>query len=513
MQKYRVFLLAVLVASIVSLSATEYSYDHIFSDRDRTESNSRDARLRLVSDENAASLYESDIQEVVEDTPWLFELLESWKAFLAERPEIDYLPEVIPTEQLTFRVTHQYASAGYSHDKYYPDLTGLVFAEPRFKLRDAVGVSNLIAANEIAANNGATNQDHYLSILADQDIYFDTSYNQQTGEVTYERVLGKNKNIILSCNVPLVRRYHTIGMNKQAQITPENRKRLTDASAQPRFYETYNNSADFITKVLQQQGCDIPATQERLGIGDITIGATYLYNFKYIDRSFVGAALSLGTSAGQTGLYVWEPELGNGGATACTLFGKASWHRGKHANPYIGINLTYHIPVRAVRRTPIVFNYDGTKDGKPLLKVFPRTIIDSDIFLLKTTALSNYRESTVRYFASQPCVGTLYKGIGLTLSIGTTFEQCFDKPLSAGIGYEFTIQAEEDFVLHDHYSVILYDTAVPIKNTGLRRHVLATHASYRLNEGLALTGGLSYCIAGKNTPAEFALNVLLHWAF
>jgi len=440
--------------------------------------------------------------------PWQFTSFDEWKEYLRKTPSIDYLPEK-QREEFGIRLSVGWAHRSHDHEGKGKDLAHIIFGKATFPVKEAFGVSNLLLKQEIkavatvstATTSPVTTSDHYLYILAMQDLAFKSSYSYQMIDLFYERLFFDNR-LQLRVEVPFLRREHKVRLHN-AEINSANRTTLQGKT--PSFYSTYNNMEDFITQVLSDNGIGFKKTQEEWGVGDIHVSGLYVCKVCYTDEFLLGGSIHLATAKVRRGTAVWEPELGNEGSSTLRFCGKIGWHRGEYANPYCQLAVGYNFPARVPRRVPFLLTYGGTSNGSRFVEVFPRSLPWNDTLFVTSTAFSKQPETDVRHLASRLQKVCISKGFEMQLRFGNTFERCFKKPLFCGLAYDLFVREKETVSSLDTKSPY-YTTAIT-RNTYRIGHTLYANAGYRFGKTSVLQGEFSYRFAGRNMSAEFLLRL------
>lgn len=458
--------------------------------------------------------------ESEDKAPWLFSSFNVWKEYLREQPIIDYLPEK-SREEFDISVSYDWGHQSYDTTGTKQDVAHTIFGQATFPLKDAFVASNLLAKSEVdivveTSSNDAMGQsggteesnsptNHYLSILKDQELAFNSSYSRQELDLHYKRLFFDNK-VSLSVSLPLVRETHKIELIKE--ISAKNREGLQGKN--PGFYTTYDHMDDFITKALASHGTSFEKSQESWGVGDVKVAAMYHCNVRYTDEASFGASLLLGTGKVSREVTVWGINLGNEGASALKVHGKLAWHRGQYVNPYITVNVGYNFPVQVVRRAPYSLNY--TASGTPrMIDVLPRSIPFSNVVKMNTKSFSAVPETIARDFGSHAQKVTMYKGFEGGMRIANRCEKCFDQPLFFEVGYELFIGESKDHGHFDDYAI--YDVSVLNKNTYRLGNTIDATFGYHFNDTCALSGNFSYNFAGRNMTANYHTALTLNVRF
>lgn len=439
------------------------------------------------------------------------ESFSKWKEYLEEEPDMSYLDEA-DQEQLSFRTEFTWADKAYNESGGATDFTGYVFGKPSFTLKEALGISALAADNKISYDykgNTIARTDmatkHYLGLLADQKIGFTGSTNRQELEVIYQR-LFMNKKLHVSVAIPFVRSEHKLAFNPAHEISSTDRVVLSGVPGSPKFYETYNSMGHFLQRYFAETGSEMQKTQHHIGIGDVRVGVSYLCNVSMIDRCQVGALFSFGSGKVASGVRLWEPETGNGGISTFSLYGNVAWHRGHNANPYIRAALTYNIPGTVVRRVPRVLKYDGVGATAQLNQIVNRSVYNTNELKAETGNPFTQNESDIRQFASTVSPVKVEKGFGFTLEVGNDFKRCFNKPLSCGFSYVFSLRQREKLTMKSAST----DTFVPLavtQHTSRGAHKIKGYMAYAFNSCWSGSAGGTYMFSGTNVPAEYGFNL------
>lgn len=444
--------------------------------------------------------------------PWLFSTFNSWKEYLREQPDTAYLPEK-QIEEAQFRLQHSWGRRAYGVNGNTKDLSTLVFGAPSFLFKDVFLGSKLLETGEASILEDASKTladkyrtEHYLYILADQELAFNASFNRQVFDLSFER-LFRNKRLAVRLNVPIVREEHRLELSKDSEITTANRTRLTAVGAKPAFYQKFDKMQDFLEKTFIGSGVAFKKTQEEIGIGDISAAASYICKIRYIDQASVGASLSLGTGKVNRGVTIWQPELGNSGGNVLQVFGDFAWHRGLFANPYVRLQVGYNFPVRIACRVPRTVSHDTGNANKRFVEVLGRELPWSEVLIYNNVAFADRHETQMCHVGSHLQRVMLYRGLEATFVIGNNCEQCFGRPIKLGLQYELFLREQESLSGLDKQAT--YATEVVTVPTHRVAHTLQATAGYRFSDTCELNGAFSYCVGGRNVPAQFGLNAAL----
>jgi|GEM_PF-2090794 len=443
--------------------------------------------------------------------PWLFTSFNAWKEYLRERPAIDYLPE-LHTESFDFSVSYDWGHQAYDEKGNKKDVAHITFGQASFPLHDAFAASGLLAEKTVdvvettSSDTSITTEDHYLYILKDQLLAFNSSYNRQEFRFAYNRRFYDDK-LSVKIIFPLVREAHKIVLEKEINET----QRAALQGKVPAFYNTYDGMEDFVVKTLARSGTDFKKNDERWGVGDLTFLARYVCDLRYTDKASIGMKVTLGTGKVSEGVTMYPINLGNEGASSLTVDGKVSWHRGQYANPYISAKIGYNLPVRVVRRAPYSMTYNGKKSGMRMMDVLPASVPFGNVIKLGATPFDAMPETIAREFGSHAQMVTMYKGFEGGLRIANRCEKCFDQPFAFELGYDLFLGESKSHNNFDENG--LYNESVLNKNTYRLKSTIDASFGYYFNEKCSLTGSFAYDFAGRNVTANYHAGLSLNASF
>jgi len=451
--------------------------------------------------------------------PWLSQKFQEWRAYLKAKPALDFV-ERRAGEQVEVTFSHAWASAGFDGAGRVADPSVAHLGQRSFQVQDAWVASRLLAHDEakvVARITDTTplhnNNAHYLTLLAGQEIAFESSESAQRFDMTYTRSF-MDKRLQVKVVVPVVRKEVNLDLATAAEISKSNRNALVDAAAlnaqhmrnaargeqrmpeAPGFYESYSDMGNFVQHVLGDTGIAFLKKQEATCFGDIAVQCVYDYTMPYVDVCQFGAEVSLNTARKPRGTAFMEPSLGEG-AHRLKAFAHVGLMRSVYANPFMSMSLSYCLPAPSAVRVPYVLSYNGVSHmGERMMEVFPKAIPFSHVIMLGGAAFSDYPETMVPGFASRLQDATVYKGMGVHFQLGNTFQQCFGLPMTASIAYAFEGRQQEEIggLAQPH----LYAAELMTKYTARRSHDIVMHAAYQLSSLCSLAGGLQHRFAGKN---------------
>lgn len=464
---------------------------------------------------------------------WLNNMIESWKGYLAQPAQADYL--VAKTgEEFSFNFVHEWSNHSYDHVGARQTPATVGFGQAAFPLRDAFAASNLLMNEHVHAVKQVdqaaeltNNSQHYLALLGNQQIAFDSHYSRQELNLNLERrFLGDR--LAVRVSLPLVRQAHRLALSKEACITRSNRSALVDVTSMnsqlvrsamgvraqtveaPPFYQQYNDMGDFLHQVLKSGGIAMKKSQEEVSLGDISLAAEYHLALPYVDECVVGANVQLGTAKGRRNVALWEPTLGNE-ATKLSVQAQFALHRGVYANPFFNVRMSYNVPVRTARRVPFRLSHDGASHfGERMVQAMPRTIFFSDTMNLSGAAFDNQPETRVRDLASTVHKVTLNKGLELDISMGNSVERCFGKPLFVSFVYDLHLGQSHSLSSVNNTE---FATEVVTQNTFTFGSTIGGTIGYHINENCRAQGGCAYRFAGRNMQGSVRCNAELAFRF
>jgi hypothetical protein len=423
--------------------------------------------------------------------------------------------------------SHAYAGHGGSEQ-----LSQLIFGEPTIHLHDILLASTLTHAGTLIGQFPLnrverTIEDHYLSILADQDIDLHASLDEYTFAVDYDRHFG---DFTVGFHIPLKMRHQRLKLTNE--ISADNYRKLKNVergynaagtveilglaeATQFHFYEQFSGLESFLTELLSRKGIAFNQKQTTAGLSDAVVYATFDFRTRPIDRIVTGLSLLIPTASGRDIGKLWNDDLGNGGFVELAAFGSFAWLCNRWFNPAIHLKGTYSFSGNVNRRVSMNNTYDGMSlfngdvtvlPGQPAhgLVIFGETLNFRDVAF-------NQIDATARCFSDHSKKIKIQPGPELFLRIGNTFDAVFTDKGFFDIFYDLHAKGK-DYVIR-RYSDDLYQPALLSHNTALVSHTIGATYAYQFDAQFRLRVGLDYVVAGRNTPKTFEAMASLNAEF
>jgi hypothetical protein len=433
--------------------------------------------------------------------------------------------------QLSF--TFDTASHAYSGHGGSEQLSQLIFGEPAIHIQNILLASALTHDGKLMAQAplnsvSLTEANHYLSILADQNVDLHASLDEYTFAVDYDRHFG---DFTVGFHIPLKMRHQRLKLTND--ISPNNYKKLKYVESgynaegtaiipglaqatQFHFYEQFDGLASFFTEILSRKGIAFNQKQTTAGLSDVVAYATFDFRTRPIDRIVTGLSLLMPTASGRDVGKLWNDDLGNGGFVELAAFGSLAWLCNRWFNPAIHLKGSYGFSGNVNRRVSMRNTYDGESLFNGSVVIGPNQpahglIIFGETLNFIEQVPFDHIDASARCFSDHAVKVKIQPGPELFLRIGNTFDAVFTNKGFFDIFYDLHAKGK-DYILR-HTSDDLYQPALLGHNTALVSHTIGATYAYQFDAQFRMRVGLDYVFAGRNAPKTFEVMASLNAEF
>lgn len=422
------------------------------------------------------------------------------------------------------------ASQAYGGHGKTQDLSKLVFGEQPITIQEILLASKLVDQNKLESNamvnNGLTMDDHYLKILADQEIHFKASVDHFIGAINYVRAF-RNGDVTVGFHIPIKMRSQKLRITND--ITPENRAKLKQAEAnlaatvltpqnQPNLYFStqYENLTEFVEEILSRKGLSFNTKQTILGFSDVTGYVNVHISSRWVDQFLTGFSLQIPTARDRDTAKLWHTDLGNGGFIELSAYASLLWQRGRWLNPYVNIKGTLGLGANVSRRVPKVNTYDGGKIFNGINQLGPNQPIHGLIIFGETLNAINgipfeQEDSGVRHFADQAIRTKIDPGPKLFFRLGNSIDAVFSCKGFLDLYYDLLMTGDDSAKRPRTDDV--YRPDILTHNTAVISHAIGMNYSYQFDAQYRGRLGWSYVFAGRNVARNFGVDLTFNAEF
>jgi len=426
------------------------------------------------------------------------------------------------------------ASQAYAGRGGSQDLSKLIFGQQPVLIKEILLTSKLVDQQKLidylhnALSAEQVQKNHFLGILAGQDVGIDASLDRYHFMVDYARHF-RDGDLTIGFHLPLVLRRQHLRMTND--ISDANLKKLNNVKAgidntdntqkqaildatELRF--NYANLEAFVSEILRRKNMCLNGKESVFGLGDVVAYANLDIPSHYFDRFVAGISLLVPTASVRDSGKLWYADLGNGGFVEVAGYGSWLWQTSRWFNPYVHMKATYSFAASVNRRVPMVNTFDGTNfNGKPVggpqMPVGGRMIFGETLGF-RDAANGSFSEpdSTVRCFADNAKKVKVNPGPSFTCRFGNTFDAIFSYKGFVDIFYDLLVKGK-DYI--SHRSDDGWVTSILGHNTSVVSHTAGLTYTYQFDEQLRGWLGMNYVFAGRNTPKTFGVEAALNIEF
>lgn len=405
----------------------------------------------------------------------------------------------------TFSLSHQCATSGFDCRGESTDLATVIFDTSKIILQDIYLASKLsrngyftLPGNAPSFGNDPDQQ--YLSNLADSHISIAAKASATMGlfraYLPYTLMRRDEHDALIGgvgIEIPVISKEHLM---LTQMITGNFEYSVSYTMGQTTTGQFFNDygpdfSTFFYKGVLGPKGLTLKQVQRKTGIGDILLYGGLVYERMLNNQLHLfTAALQLTTPSGskRSGAYVWEPELGNGGATLLGI--EAAWYLPPLmpcVAPYVIANCTLVSSFQAQRRVP---RYTSN----------PQTVLMPSRFRLYTLAPFSSTDSTVTEFADQAIpVRALPTNRG-SITFGNCWVGLFSAQSLLFTTITYAGQSSTSYSPLYTLSNDYFDTPALERHSAFRRFSFSWQLQLPFHHEALFTCGSSHIITGRNVP-------------
>lgn len=430
------------------------------------------------------------------------------------------------------------ASQAYAGRGGNEDLSKLIFGENPVLIKEILLASKLASGGQIIsidplnsvdlAQNNNTQRNHFLGILADQEVVFDASLDQYHASVDYARHF-RDGDLTIGFHVPLkMRKQHLKLVNDLSQDNLRKLKNIERgrnaadtadihnlaATDQLQFFKKFSNLDAFVTEILSRKGIALNKKETILGLSDVVAYANLDIPSSYVDRFVTGISVLMPTSRERDTGKLWYTDMGNGGFIETAGYGSFLWQRSRWFNPHVHVKATYLFAANVYRRVPMVNKFDGTNfNGIPVGVALPvnSRMIFGETFTFIAAQTFATSDSTIRGFADQSRKVKVQPGPQFFARFGNTFDAIFSDKGFVDLYYDLFFKGK-DYMARRRTDDV-YQPTLLSHNTAAVSHTAGLTYSYQFDDQFRARLGANYVIAGRNTPKTFGVEVSLNAEF
>lgn len=409
-----------------------------------------------------------------------------------------------------FPVHYSFASKAYSCNRCCAPLANLVFGK-EFTLRDIFLLAKLsdddklhiVPSGAPMPPFGNARDEQYLALLASTQIDIDAEFREFIFNLgaAYRLPLGDEEQYYATfgINVPVKSRRHFMDLNLVGGALFGERSQLDSTLEQ--FFKDFSSIEDFFARaVLAPKGLLFEERQQKGGIGDVSLYTSVDVGgyFNHVDGLQFGVNAVLPTAHKRCDKYVWEIELGNGGAFQFEAFANVLFNSGScYFNPTFLLSGQVSSAFCAQRRIPKrkIQSVEGLLADNPaiLLPVF--TQYRSDPF--------NEYDSSVLHFADQTVCARVKQGSRVLFGIGNYFHEIFKRRFRLGVFYYFIAKGQDSVEIKQDAKCPLegeFNTCLLQECTRERSHSFGWNLAYKFYDLCEFNVGSQHTVAGLNVP-------------
>ncbi|MFA5306547.1 MAG: hypothetical protein WC365_03795 [Candidatus Babeliales bacterium] len=429
--------------------------------------------------------------------------------------------------------SHAYAGRGGSEQ-----LSQLIFGEPTIHVQNILLASKLAHMGDIIAHpplegpggdTSSTIANHYLSVLADQEINLHASLDEYNFVFDYARHF-MHGDITLGIHLPLKIRHQRLKLTND--ISSENYTKLKNIergysadgqtfipglaqATEFQFYKQFDGLEDFVEEIVHRKGMSFNHNETVFGISDVVAYLNFDIPSRHFDRFVTGLSLLIPTTNGRDVGKLWYDDLGNGGFVELAGFISFLWQRSRWLNPYMHLKGTYSFSGNVNRRVTMDNTYDGQKTFNNTVRVLPGQPAHGLIIFGETFNFiaKEFREpdATARCFSDGTRKIKIQPGAELFCRFGNTFDALFTSHGFLDIFYDLRVHGK-DYVLRKQLDS-LYQPSLLSHNTSSVANTLGFTYCYQFDAQIRSRLGLDYTFAGRNVPKTFEVLASLNIEF
>jgi hypothetical protein len=463
--------------------------------------------------------------------------------------------------------TFDTASQAYAGRGGTENLSKLIFGQNPITIQGILLASNLLELGDITSaapafaaqvNSGAgvavgsdanialTQANHFLGILANQEVKFDASLDQYVGAINYARSFRKGE-VTVGFYIPIKMRSQKLritndisttnrdlllnvqnGPGNQVTVngvtyTPGNTGTPTPTNTALYFFEQYDNLTDFVDDILSRKGLSFNHKQTILGFTDMTGYITVEFLSRHVERMLVGLSLLIPTASGRDTGKLWYTDLGNGGFVETAAYLSLLWQRNRWFNPYVHVKGTLGLGANVDRRVPKTNTYDGISTFNGIkdavsggstsgLIIFGETLNFSPIqpppAVPPTSKAFAVDDSSVRQFADQADRVKVTPGPQFFCRLGNTIDAVFGYKGFLDLYYDLQLRGK-DYIRRNSP----FDPGILTHNTASVSNTLGFNYSYQFDAQYRLRLGASYVFLGRNVGKTLGVDLTLNAEF
>ena len=375
------------------------------------------------------------------------------------------------------------------------------------------------------AQFGHLRQDQYLALLA--PVKIDFSANQQgvdlsfSGMYRFRPFSGRNLFGVVGFNIPVGFYTRTLDLLFQdgtlfhTGYTPNVTVRENTIT---QFFKDFSGVEDFFLRaVLGAKGIQLDQSQQKVGIGDISLFTIAEFGPYYkefdngfcigIDSAQIGFNIAFPTATTSTGIKLWEVEFGNGGGYLLSLFGNMNIRtKADFLNPTINAGVEWSTSFCSgkggggIRIPKVVTQTEEIKVGTnpeiitPVYKEYysdPFVEIDSTIPFFADTLVKN---------------ATIKRGRRFFVGIGDYIYNLFKTNFRLGIFYTYSSKKGDKICAGEGF-----DTSSLSCNCS--SHQIGWNLNYQFKNFVETGLGSQHIFAGKGVPEQHEIFVSLSVSF
>lgn len=260
------------------------------------------------------------------------------------------------------------------------------------------------------------------------------------------------------------------------------------------FFREFSSVEDFINSAVLAPYClSLKKQQQRSGIGDLALFGILEYHHDHTLE--LGCAVVLPTASKGGTLFIWQPELGNGGAY---LF-----------NPFVQLLCTTNNPyfnpfVRVAAEIGSSFHTNTTRAPTLVTNPIRQQVHVVSALSAPDTFENFYVDPFQEYDSTVPLISgktpTMRKKIGskVLLGLGNYVYNLFHLDFRLGMFYDFFAKGADSYCgTSDCVDGAINTTSLETK-TNQHAHILSANLVYKFKNYVELGLGGQYTIYGKN---------------
>lgn len=294
-------------------------------------------------------------------------------------------------------------------------------------------------------------------------------------------------------NIPIVHQRHELEMILTGGTLLEQGDSSPSVLCQ--FFSQFSGTQEFIIQLFQDcKNMLFDPEQNDTGLGDIqgVIFADFGKLFSDDLRLASGLNVSFSTSKKPTGNFLWETQLGLGGANIINPFIDIQYHYNWYFRPRLFISGFFTPDFTTIRR--VSRNIENTTAKR----VFDTELCvpeDFDDFIVEP--FKGLDSSCPILASTAPCV-CVDQGDSVLLHLSNEINDVFSTDLSLDIGYVLLHQEPSSVTIVDAEDPSSYDTELATGIAQFTAHIIEWNISYNPRDYFALAFGSGHVVAGTN---------------